>query len=323
MEYKSNGYCYPLKLGFTLAFSILLSLIIPNLTHAKLEDNVVISALVNKTKIPLDKELKFTVTLSWNKKLLDITPDTPEPPTFENFINAGNFFSSDTKSTIDGQITSNHYGFILKPERVGNGSIGPVSITYMNNETGEEKTLTTSSIEVTITKPLADKLYLLKVFIKYFAIILVLALIIIVVIKVINKKREERERIKDLNSRPTVEEKYIKKLQALYSTRQIIGDKEYCSKISQILRKFIENKFELKLTGSTTDKILSTLTSIDLLKQDSVDLLISIFDFCDNVKYAGSEPNKDNVDNLQFKAESFISSMQDLINSEDRGNQNE
>ncbi|MBU1628057.1 hypothetical protein KKB18_11880, partial [bacterium] len=249
--------------------------------------------------------------------------ENPDPPYCENLVISGNFFASDAKTSGKEQIILNHYGFIMKPEKVGTSAIGPVSIKYTNKETGEEKSLSTSPISITITRPLKDNLYLLKISGKYIGFALIIALITFSIINFIKKKRLERKRLRELESLPTLEEIYVKDLKSIYATLQTIGKKEYCSKISQTLKKYIEEKFDIKLTGATSDSIFSMTTTIDLLKQESVDLLISIFDFCDNVKFAGSEPTKENMDNLQFKAESFITNMKEQIDSKDRGKQDE
>jgi len=303
--------------NITVLFGIIFALSSNALTQ--LEDSVVLNAKVNKTRLPLDEELKFNATLTWNKDIFDLSFDMIEPPNCENLYITGNFFASDSKSTPNGQVVSNHYGFLIKPVNVGSATIGPVSLTYTDNISGEEKTLTTSPITITVTKPLSDRLYPFKIAAKYLVMSIVIFIIFWTIIHIIRKKRENKKALMELKSRPTLETIYTDELKSIYLIRQTIGNKEFSSKISLTLKKYLEEKFELKLLGATTDRIITTLSTIDLLNQEIVDLLMSIFDFCDKVKFAGKELNQDNVDNLQFKAETFISNMKNIVNSDDRG----
>jgi hypothetical protein len=283
-----------------------------NTAFCQTTDSVIISAVVEKSTIPKDQDLKFTVTLTWNTNLADINPENPSPPTCENFTVIGNFYSNDTKASDKGIYNSNHYGFILKPEKVGLATIGPVTIKYSESKSGEEKSLSTNPIEVTITKPLSDKLYPVKVAIRYLVYAICLFIPIFIIIKFFKSRKLEKEKIKALASIPTVDELYIKQLKSAYSRIDMTGKKEYCSSVMSILKKFLYDKFNLKFIGATTDKIISSLTTLDLLKQDDVDLLISIFDFCDKVKFAGNEPDNYSIVNIEMKAESFITKIKEL-----------
>jgi hypothetical protein len=323
MVYNPLRSSYKFKILSRIMLLVGLILVIPLIAFSQFENNVVLNAQVDKTETPLDKDLKLTVTLSWNKDKFDITFDSIDPPNCENLSICGNYFSSDAKASPKGQIVSNNYGFILKPQNVGSGTIGPVSLTYTDNKTGEQKTLATTPIKIIVAKPLSDKLYPFKVAAKYLIIVLLIAIIGFFIFKYLKKRREARKILQELKSQPTMEDEYKEKLQSLYPTRQTMGNKEFCSKVSQMLKRYLEEKFDLKLMGATTDKIITTLGSIDLLNQDIVDLLMSIFDFCDKVKFAGNEPDKENVDNLKFKAETFISSMNNLVNTDDRGKKDE
>lgn len=123
------------------------------LTTMLLAEDIIVESYVDKTKIGLQDQLKFTIEFSGEKAGEIATPDIPE---IDNFRNMGvSSSSSSSYSIINGKMTSKirkSFNYTLQPKRTGNFIIPPITLK------AKDKTFSTQPISIKVvdgtTEPL-------------------------------------------------------------------------------------------------------------------------------------------------------------------------
>ncbi len=72
--------------------------------------------------------------------------------------------------------------------------------------------------------------------------------------------------------------------------------REYYFELSNIVRRYIEDKFSIKAPEMTTEEFLSSLKESDTLSDSHKNLLKDFLNLCDIVKFARYGPDKKEID---------------------------
>jgi hypothetical protein len=88
--------------------------------------------------------------------------------------------------------------------------------------------------------------------------------------------------------------------------------KEFYSKVSDILRIYIEGRFSLRAPESTTEEFLDMLKHSDTLSVEYKNLLREFLQHCDMVKFAGLSPSSEDIDKTFNLCERFIKETKPL-----------
>jgi len=83
--------------------------------------------------------------------------------------------------------------------------------------------------------------------------------------------------------------------------------KEYYSRLTDIVRTYIEDRFKVPAMESTTPEIYQTLSGISDIPKTNVDELYQMLQLADLVKFAKAEPLPDENDNAWHTAYQFVS----------------
>ncbi len=86
--------------------------------------------------------------------------------------------------------------------------------------------------------------------------------------------------------------------------------KEFYQAISAILRRYIENRFQLRAVEQTTEEFFSSLDSSSLFNLEQKQLLKKFMDHCDLVKFAKHKPAKEETRKMITFCREFITSVQ-------------
>lgn len=116
----------------------------------------------------------------------------------------------------------------------------------------------------------------------------------------------------------TVGESVVQKIPAyevaIADLEKLIGDdlaekgklKEFYQRISDILRRYIENRFGLRAPERTTEEFLIELGAGEELSAVHKPLLRSFLQHCDLVKFAAHEPSRDDIQSTFDACKTFI-----------------
>ncbi len=93
----------------------------------------------------------------------------------------------------------------------------------------------------------------------------------------------------------------------LRNVNELISDPyAYCSLISDVVRSYLEERFDLHAPERTTEEFLAEMRSTTLLHPDHKALLEEFLSRCDLVKFARFEPTQDELKALLDSALRFI-----------------
>ena len=148
------------------------------------------------------------------------------------------------------------------------------------------------------------------------AAILVLAALLVLGIWLYRKWRESRKHVKTL-SEITLEQLEKAKLQIREGNAR-----EFSGKVSDIVRCYLELRFNLPVTQQTTEEFLRTpaLVSEALLESHTA-LLKDFLQYCDLVKFARSELDVEQMNQMLASARRFVEATTPQVAAADRNNQ--
>jgi hypothetical protein len=159
---------------------------------------------------------------------------------------------------------------------------------------------------LTDVKDIKDILYpfsWFKLFIQIVAAALLLGIIVLIVFKLLFKKAPPK-----LPHETALEE--IDAAMKLFFAGADV--KDYYVRISDAVRRYIENVFSLKAPEMTTQEFLISLGGSSKLQAAHKDLLAMFMQACDLVKFAKYNPGRSDIDNLSVAAKKFIEESKEV-----------
>lgn len=96
--------------------------------------------------------------------------------------------------------------------------------------------------------------------------------------------------------------------------------KEYHTELTEIVRKYIEFRFNVMALEQTSDEILSTFRNRNLCEAENLQLLNQIFFLADLVKFAKANPLPDEHDSGMRNAYTFVSNTKTEIKTDNQQN---
>ena len=81
---------------------------------------------------------------------------------------------------------------------------------------------------------------------------------------------------------------------------------DFYVELSNIVRHYIENRFQLKAPEMTTEEFLLTLKESTVLNSEQKSLVKDFLSHCDMVKFAKYFPQKDEIDSSYESAKNLV-----------------
>ena len=166
-----------------------------------------------------------------------------------------------------------------------------------------------------IKVPYSASITLMEILI-YFLYILGIAAIVFVIIYII-RKRKKNEPLLRIPEKPK-EPAYVIALRELDRLKdeklwQQDKIKLYHSELTDIVRKYIENRFDIMAMEQTSFEILSSFNNKGLITETSFEQLKQMLITADFVKFAKALPLPDENDRCMKNAYSFVNETKDVI----------
>jgi len=141
----------------------------------------------------------------------------------------------------------------------------------------------------------------------WWPIVIIIAAVGIVVVFIILRARRSRAKVSARIFRPAHEVAY-KRLEALIGAGLVEAGKvkEFYERISNILRHYIEDRFDLRAPERTTEEFLFELQYTDELSNDDKDGLSKFMVHCDLVKFARHKPEPAQIQKTFDLVKNFI-----------------
>ena len=143
----------------------------------------------------------------------------------------------------------------------------------------------------------------------------VLILAAIVLHYIYNRKHREIESIPEPLPAHQIAYNDLESLRAmdLISKGQI---KEYYYRLSNIVRHYIENRFNLMAPERTTEEFLAEMTVTDMLSGVHKELVGNFLEHCDMVKFAAYGPDSREIENSFNSAKKLVDETREVIQEE-------
>ena len=273
---------------------------------------ITVNTYVDKAKITVGDKLKYTI------EVIAASNITLELPGFAEFL--GGFAITDYKKSEPKKSGENliyKLEYTLDVYLAETYSIPPARITYTLGDGHNAKQVLTTPIFVIVESVLQDEDNQLrdikpvatprvKISRKIWFLIIgssVLIIGIIVLVIILLKRRK--------NYVAPVIPAHIIALKALedIKTRGLVEKgkiKEYYFLISNVLRHYIENRFDLMAPEMTTEEFLQELGKTTAIENNYQSILKDYLTHCDMVKFAKYIPSTDEIDKVYSIALDFI-----------------
>ncbi len=149
-------------------------------------------------------------------------------------------------------------------------------------------------------------------YIYIFLAALAVIIIIILFFKFLKKRKKTEQAITP--PRPAHET-------ALEALRNLMGKnylkdgrvREYYFELSDIVRHYVENRFQLRAPEMTTEEFLVTMQNSNILNDGQKNILKEFLSHCDMVKFAKYLPDAKEVETSYESAKSFIEETKEVI----------
>ncbi len=305
----TSGFITGIKILHLLLLSAIVAFLFPlpaTCQTDSIQAKIELKAWVDRPEVPFNQKLTFTVETSWEGEQDRFSVTPVEPPECENLEILGTSSLNETK-TEEGKTKSlKIFRFTLKPIQTKAGRIGSIELSYVDNLTQDSSSLSTQPINVQITPPIEKKGP------KYTTVlIIVIFFVLIYVIYSARRKArrieitKEKEMEKSLAKEESLEDKTLKKLEAIYQRVQKEELDDFSADVYKLLTGHLEAKYQIVTSGKTTNDIISSLSNLNL-SPERISLLKEILSACDLVKFAGEKFEKKRCEEMTKQVREFL-----------------
>ncbi|MCG8569179.1 MAG: hypothetical protein MJB14_03490 [Spirochaetes bacterium] len=282
-----------------------------------------LNLIVSKQKITIAEKLQLTLKAQINK---DYEVEFPELIEELNEFQIRDFHYNSPKMKDKDHIeVSMEYD--LEPYLSGEYTIPPLPVYFWKTEEGKEKKhqIETDEVIITVTSlleedyqtlmikdiegPLAPKSRLWIILLVIFFALLIIGAIITGLIFYFKKKEK-----KEITSYISAYQLAIDRLEKLVKKNLVENQqvKEFYYELSNILRKYIEERFHLKAPEQTTEEFLENLKkNTTTFGEEEKSTLITFLNHSDPVKYAKHQPADDEIQTSFNHCKNFIIQTRD------------
>jgi hypothetical protein len=257
---------------------------------------VTVKATVDRDSVTIGDRIKYTIEVKAEKGFEIKFPEFGE--------NLARFTIKDFGSSKSGLFGKKTYSqwYILDTFETGSFTI-PIAIVQFRKKGEEEwRGIATNQVKIEVVSLLDEDLE--KADIRdikgpvglnnrlYLYLILLLFLIIVILLVIfLFIKRKQRPEESSIPPPPAHEVAY-EALRSLKKRHYLKAGKvrEYYFELSDILRRYMENRFNLRAPEMTTDEFLATLRSSESLNSAQKGLVRDFLSHCDMVKFAKYRP---------------------------------
>ena len=284
---------------------------LPYLSFAQ-EEQPAVNFRANKDSIYIGQAIKYTLTVTAKK---DIEIDfSPLDKSFKDFV------IKDSGDSVTGLWSKNKHvhWYLLTSYSVGTLTIPKTAILYRIKGGTEWKRLEVGEYKIEVKTALNKKEANSEIrdirppvpLRSFFYLYCLLAVIFVVaVIFFASKMIKQKYRVSALKAEiiPAHILAY-EELERLKNKNYIATDrvKIYFDELSDIVRRYLENRFGLRAPEMTTEEFLNYVRGQSLLAQPHKQLLKEFLEKCDLVKFAKYHPSKEEIDSAFDSAKIFV-----------------
>lgn len=282
---------------------------------------VTVNANVDKARTTIGDKINYKITVEFPENIEVFFPETKEK--IGGFA-VKDFAVSDTEKE-NGRITREHI-YVLETYKTGSYIIPAFDIKYkkkLKSEAEVDKTpeifvevVTTLDADASDVRDIKPPVSLHKSYYRLYIIIGivfgVLLLAAVVLHFIYHRKRQEIDSVPEPLPAHQIAYNDLEHLSTLdlISQGQI---KEYYYRLSNIVRHYIENRFNLMAPERTTEEFLAEMMVTDRLSGDHKELVGNFLEHCDMVKFAAYGPDSREIENSFNSAIKLVDETREIV----------
>lgn len=268
------------------------------------ETVVTLSTQVSSKTVPLNREVKLIIRLSWEGEINHVEIGEVEEPVLTNFEIIGTATSNKVTNLPEGKRVIKEIIYNLQPKTLGMGYVETVRLNYSDILKDQNHTLHTERISIEVISPVQEKGH--SSLSTLWMVFVVLIVFIIIIILVLVKIKEKKKRTEPEEEKIVLEEKYLNELKNKVDLKTSDRSTAFIQ-ISKLLRQYIADKFDISALEVTTKELLEKLqeSSLDenILKKCEL-----LFTKADLVKFSGQEAEQSELDEIYTTVETIFES---------------
>lgn len=209
------------------------------------------------------------------------------------------------------------YIYTLSPKSLGLAYFPKITVAIADKKGNPIEQLETPAVPINIIEPVYPRDYsTLYVILISISVIIIFGVLILYLMKRYKLKKEaERKRLEELEkARIPMEDEYIKAL--LKKEEQIKEATQFYDESIKLLKEYLEEKFDIKIREKSTAEIISLVSSIEDLNENQIELLKSILEESDIVKYAQETVDASKKNRFKEKLKEFFQNNIKSVKSE-------
>lgn len=254
-----------------------------------IKSDISLSTLVDKSEVPLNREVIYHVELRWYGDLSKYILNEIVDPQVTNLSIRGKGSSNKVITDSSGQIISiKRITYYLIPLGLGMSYIDGITVKYEDTALDQNESLISGRIGVKIIEPIPEpaEFNLLKVLLYVLSLSVLLALIIFIYLRYRKRKQEELLKMQ-LQPQETIEEKYIRLLKDTihFSPENV---RESIADLYHLITGYLAEKYNIATTNFSKEDLVTVLKEKGL-PETSLARLMDFFKQADLVKFAAEE----------------------------------
>ena len=269
-------------------------------------DTIIITAEVDKAFITIGDKISYTVTITHDPGIKILS--TIAPPSLDEFeirdTKEHDTFVNEDGDTVVGK------KFILTTFRLGEYVFEGQSVEY-STSSGEKKVMYANNLYVTVEsiageegvetdiRGIKDVIPIEPSYTYLFMVIPLVLLIVISIMYLLRKMIISKGRISksEVNVSLLPHEQAYRELEALPYAKVVHGgriEKEYYSRISEIIKHYLSRRFNIDTIDRTTIEMVNLIKGIHISDTARYDIQ-TLLTMCDIVKFAKYRPQIDDI----------------------------
>ncbi len=253
-----------------------------------LKEEISITASTSQTNVPLNRTVDFSITIKWKGEQNRYIIEDFDNPKLTNFEIVNTSSSNIVEDINKVQYSKKVYSYSLKPMELGMGYVDGIFLKYTDNLSGESNIIVTKRIEIKVTKPIEEADYTFIVYI-IFGLFFIIAVVYFIIFAIKRKRQKEIEKLKKESEEVELETQY---LEIIKNYRPDAGKdlNEFLNEVSQLLNKYISQKYSFEITGLNKNEIITKLEEKNVEKR-TIDKINEIIEKSEVYRFSGERIN--------------------------------
>lgn len=276
------------------------------------QEGVTYSATVDRTEVPQNEVLVFTMTVRWRGAMEDCEFQWPATPQCTNLTVVGQATSNEVSSEQGERTATRSFSYTLRPLATGPATIGPTALTYVRRSEGSSapRTLGTSPITVAVVRPAADARSRLPLW--ALAIVVVGAGGGLYAFLLARRRRATEPLAEEKPAESSAEDQALGELEEAGRLRVAGELKAYYGEIARILTTYLEAKWSVPCVAVATYDVVQRMRQQGELPDGIVERMESVLSECDLVKFSNYDPTPPQLDRVRDQAAGLIAELAEL-----------